>query len=344
MHNNSILNIDSNNCLIGCDKSIEGILTIPEGVTSIDEFAFSKCSGLTSIIIPKGVASISRGAFSNCSGLTSITIPKGITCIGEYAFSGCKSLPLITIPKGVASIEGSAFADCEKLTSITIFEGITCIAFSTFSGCSSLTSITIPKSVTSIGKFAFEGCSGLTSIIIPEGVESIDEAVFSDCHGLTSIIIPNSITYFNLFRTSTTVPTLALINIPNKYFDFNFNKQDSGDVCIRELSLNYCEINPEASIEDINYSKFINTILALSPVFSKLPQEMIKHIKSFCKQVFLKGKESIKINTLKVAELTPEKDFNIQLAAYRKRNNEIELYNKARDLNIKNTRQLSLIN
>ena len=65
-------------------------------MTSIGNYAFSDCSGLTSIEIPNGVKSIGNWAFSGCSGLTSITIPNSVTSIGEMAFYGCYGLTSIT--------------------------------------------------------------------------------------------------------------------------------------------------------------------------------------------------------------------------------------------------------
>ena len=47
-------------------------LIIPDGVTSISESAFYKCSSLTSVIIPDSVTSIDVWAFCYCSSLTSI--------------------------------------------------------------------------------------------------------------------------------------------------------------------------------------------------------------------------------------------------------------------------------
>jgi hypothetical protein len=169
-------------------------ITIPESVTSIGGWAFSRCEQLTSITIPEGVTSISDGVFRDCSGLTTITIPERVTSIGYGAFWGCSGLTSITIPESVTSIDAGAFIGCFGLTSITIPEGVTSIGGSAFSGCSSLTSITIPKSVTSIGYQAFGDCSGLTSITLPESVTSIGESAFLGCSSLTSITIPEGVT------------------------------------------------------------------------------------------------------------------------------------------------------
>ena len=169
-------------------------VTIPNSVTSIGGSAFSNCTGLTSITIPNGVNSIGGYAFNSCSSLTSVTIPNSVTSISQYAFSGCSGLTSITIPNSVTSIGSSAFSDCRSLTSVTIGNSVTSIGGSAFYGCSSLTSITIPNSVTSIGGSAFYGCTSLTSVTIPNSVTIIGSSAFQYCRGLTSITIPNSVT------------------------------------------------------------------------------------------------------------------------------------------------------
>ena len=97
-------------------------------------------------------------AFSGCSGLTSLTIPSNITYIGGGAFEGCSGLTSLTIPSNITYIGGGAFEGCSGLKSINIPSSITFIGEGTFSGCSGLRSINIPSSVTKIGKYAFQGC------------------------------------------------------------------------------------------------------------------------------------------------------------------------------------------
>ncbi|MBR4042045.1 MAG: leucine-rich repeat domain-containing protein [Bacteroidaceae bacterium] len=135
---------------------------------TIGDNAF-KNSTITSITIPQGVTSIGNHAFSDCKNLTSITIPEGVKSIGDYAFSGCSSLSSINIPESVTSIGLGAFFGCAKLTSATIPEGVAIIGIGAFRDCSSLTSITIPENsqLTSIDNSAFYGCSSLTSAKCP---------------------------------------------------------------------------------------------------------------------------------------------------------------------------------
>ena len=181
-------------------------------ITSIGDYAFDLCRGLTSVTIPNSVTSIGASAFGDCSGLTSVTIPDGVISIGDYAFDKCSGLTNITIPDSVISIGEFAFGDCSGLISVTIPDSVTSIK-GTFYGCSGLTSVTIPDGVISIGDYVFAYCSGLTSVTIPNSVISIGASAFKYCSGLTSVTIPNSVTsiggdafYYCSGLTSITIP------------------------------------------------------------------------------------------------------------------------------------------
>jgi hypothetical protein len=78
---NAIIETDSNTLSAGCSQT-----TIPNSVTKIGEWAFSRCSALTSITIPEGVTSIKDYAFSDCKSLTSITFQGTIAQWNEIDF------------------------------------------------------------------------------------------------------------------------------------------------------------------------------------------------------------------------------------------------------------------
>ncbi len=66
--------------------------TIPSGVKSIGEYAFFKCTQISSVVIPEGVTSILANAFMDCANLKSVTIPSSVTQIGSGLFNRCTSL------------------------------------------------------------------------------------------------------------------------------------------------------------------------------------------------------------------------------------------------------------
>ena len=162
-------------------NEVSGDLVIPSRVsdgkaiytvTSIGEYAFYECSGLTSVTITEGVTSIGEEAFYECSGLTSVTIPESVTSIGEGAFADCNGL------------KKAEFASIEALCKISFKYGDAnplSYANNLYINGEKITDLVIPAGVTSIGGYAFSCCFGLTSVTIPEGVTSIGDSAFYAC-------------------------------------------------------------------------------------------------------------------------------------------------------------------
>ena len=84
-------------------------------VTSIGQYAFRDCSGLTGVSIGSNVKTIGFDAFWNCTSLSSLDIPDNVTTIENWAFEGCSSMNPVKIGSGVTSIGGSAFSGCTGL-------------------------------------------------------------------------------------------------------------------------------------------------------------------------------------------------------------------------------------
>ena len=53
-------------------------VTVPDGVDSIGDSAFHRCTGLSNIVIPDSVVSIGDSAFYGCTGLTKLALPQGL--------------------------------------------------------------------------------------------------------------------------------------------------------------------------------------------------------------------------------------------------------------------------
>ncbi len=165
----------------------KGGYTIPDGVTSICDWAFASCGSLTAVTIPDSVTTIGRDAFRFCDLLSGLTIPNSVRSIGEGALSFCERLVSVVLPDGITDIGGGLFAGCVRLASLTIPDGVATIGSAAFSGCKSLTEVIIPDGVTAIGEDAFDRCESLVSLSIPDSVTSISEGAIFECSGLVSI-------------------------------------------------------------------------------------------------------------------------------------------------------------
>ena len=145
-------------------------ITLPQSLTSIEDFAFCRCTALQNINIPQNVTNIGVSAFKECKSLTSITIPSGVTSINDVAFAHCTSLKSIELPDHLVSIGVSAFTNCTSLESVVIPAEVTSVGFRAFTYCTSLESVVIPMSVISVGDSAFDGCTSLKAVFAKEGL------------------------------------------------------------------------------------------------------------------------------------------------------------------------------
>ena len=206
--------------------SARGIVTIPESVTSISDYAFSNTI-ITSVTIHENVTTIGNYAFAWCNNLPSIEIPASVTSIGWYAFSGWNT-PRTIIIRGFATQTGadtawgvewrnnctanitySGTSDPDINLGLLAFElitgGVNNNTYRVRRGQVTRGVVNIPAvhnglPVTEIGSAndnwengAFRSTS-ITSVSIPSSVNSIGGNAFYNCNSLTSITVPSSVT------------------------------------------------------------------------------------------------------------------------------------------------------
>ena len=220
-------------------------VSLPEGLISLDEFAFMDCQKLQEIRLPKSLKTLGRGTFAGCHALPEIELPEDLETVGEGALMNCLSLTSVVIPASVIEmgdrpfsgdwalktveikgnvprLSSSSFHECDALQEVLITGSVGTIGDDAFMDLDSLERVQIASGLKTIGKRAFWLCDNLTTVSLPDGVTSIGEEAFKECSSLTTINLPNSITTIgaNAFNgTKLTGP----LNIPSSLVSLGDN-------------------------------------------------------------------------------------------------------------------------
>ena len=222
-------------------------------VRGIDDYAFARSTGLTSVTIPNSVVAIRTGAFYGCTGLTSITIPASVEKICLQAFYGCTNLKSITCssptPPSFYDPDDS-FEEDEELfpfsdvtyTKATLYvpKGSKSAYQETghrkywykFRNIVELTydfevngiyyaitgSNTVEVTYKDDNLNTYSGSVSIPSSVIYNGktyqVTSIGYAAFAACSDLTSVTVPNTVTVIDTLAFAMST-SLTSIAIPN---------------------------------------------------------------------------------------------------------------------------------
>lgn len=264
-------------------------VTLPDGLTSLANNAFSGCTSLTSIELPKSVASMGSRVFSGCSKLESITGLDNASTLGQNAFEDCTSLKSISLPKltemdvcafqsctalesvtslgSLTKLPNNAFYNCSKLSSAALPEGLTAIGKEAFYDCTSLTSITLPKTVATLGDCAFYGCQALESVSFPAGskLSAIEMQAFYKCTSLTKLSLPEGLTSIgsDAFADCTGLKAISLPDSLTSLGEFSFSccyalesiTLPGGLTSVEKYAFDYC-----TSLTSVTLSEGITTI------------------------------------------------------------------------------------
>ena len=212
-------------------------LVIPEGTTSISDYAFFGLKCVTSVSFPSSLRSIGNGAFYDCSGLEKIVLPEGVATIGNEAFRSCGALADMTIPHTVTHIGGDAFYGDNTLTALRLDDLASWLSIefgnkyahpgwanqiSVYVNGEQLRDLVVPEGVTAIPDNAFQNWGGIESVTIPEGVTYIGSEAFIDMQVITDLRLPSSLQELgdNAFRGSQ-VTNLYIENVES-WLDMDF--------------------------------------------------------------------------------------------------------------------------
>ena len=138
---------------------------------SIGNFAFSDCTGLTSITIPNSVTNIGGYAFDGCTGLTNITIPNSVTKIGYEAFAYCCNIKSLTIGNSIKSIGTGDFSGCSALKELSLGTGLKNIEYGAFADSEELSKITCNSTIPPTASLTtfYEYTYANADVYVPQG-------------------------------------------------------------------------------------------------------------------------------------------------------------------------------
>lgn len=196
-----------NNCIIrNSDSSIicgMNVTGIPEGITSIDDYAFNGATVAEEIILPASLEKIGKESFSGCKNLKKVTFTAAKTELSHAAFKNCKELEAVVLPSALTEIPGYCFFGCNALSEIIIPDSVVYLGFGCLNYCESLTEIELPGVIV-IDSSALGNCSSLNSVTFSDSLRYIGVMAFSRCFSLESVQFPENIEYIGYMAFSST--------------------------------------------------------------------------------------------------------------------------------------------
>ena len=245
-------------------------VALPEGVTSIEDYAFAHNDRLKEITLPQSLTSIGKAVFFWCAALGKIAIPDGVTSVGDNAFSTCVSLKELALGAELLSAGCGLTEFCVALEKITVSENnesfsdegncLTRKADNTvIAGCASSK---IPAGTEQIGEYAFCGQTQLGAIDFPDGLKNIGHYAFS-CTGLKELKLPRGLQRIGSHAFGNCIE-LEYVQIPDSVTDVG----SKAFVCEQEIGIYYDCTSMTAVITDSLTELKEETFISLCTIYT----------------------------------------------------------------------------
>lgn len=155
------------------DGSISGEVIIPDGVTSIRDYAFYGCKNITNVVLPNTIAGIGSYAFSNSSISGEFSFPRTEKKIntGLRLFQNTL-ITKITIPTNLNTMNGNIFCDMPYLETVIVEHGVTMLVSYALAVNKKLKTLSLPNTVTSWHGNVLSGCSALEFVTLEQGFKA----------------------------------------------------------------------------------------------------------------------------------------------------------------------------
>ena len=163
---------------------IESVV-IEEGITTIEENAFSECRA-NSFILPDSLTYVANEAFAE-NGNYTINYPKNLEYIGTRAFFGADFTQDIIEIDGV-ELDRGAFSETNIKKAIFLSDYQELLE-EIFYNCINLEEVVLPNSLECIPQKMFYGCIALKNIEFGENIKEIGEKAFYSCESLKEVVI-----------------------------------------------------------------------------------------------------------------------------------------------------------
>lgn len=207
---------------------------IPDGVTSIGQYAFFGCDNLVNIRLPDSVTYMGDYALANrfdrygynClygplnlneydnalylgneknpfvalidvkdDTVPECTINENTKIVADQAFKKYSALKNLVVPGSVVFVGRQAFSEMYALESVKIGGGVKTMGLGAFASNPILENVVISDGVAEIGESAFQYSSNIKSITIPDSVKKIGKRAFSDIPNMENFTLGKNVEY-----------------------------------------------------------------------------------------------------------------------------------------------------